>query len=199
MERFGSAIMKCLEVLIVAIISVMSILVIVNVALRFFFSSSIVISEELSRFLFIYIVFLGAIVAMKEDAHIYVDFIAKFFPRPIQWFLKTIVEFAMLGCCYVLMLGSWELTEYNMVDKSPVAGIPMGYIYFAGVVGAVGMGLVIIVRICKHFANFKNYFGPQADVPADISANAQADIPEDAQADLQAISDTAPNKQGQEE
>ena len=44
MERIGNAIMKCLEVVIVALIAVMSILVIINVGLRFFFSSSIVVS-----------------------------------------------------------------------------------------------------------------------------------------------------------
>ena len=111
MERLGNAVMKCLEVVIVGLISVMSILVIVNVALRFFFSSSIVVSEELSRFMFIYIVFLGSIVALKEDGHIYVDFIAKAFPRPIQWVLKLVVNCCMLYCCYVLLLGSVELSD----------------------------------------------------------------------------------------
>lgn len=154
MERIGNAITKGLEVVIVALISVMSILVIVNVALRFFFSSSIVVSEELSRFLFIYIVFLGAIVALKENGHIYVDFIAKAFPRPLQWILKLVVNCCMLYCCYVLLVGSVELSEYNMVDKSPVAGIPMGYIYFAGAIGAAGMGIVLIIRILQHLKTF---------------------------------------------
>ncbi len=154
MERIGNAITKGLEVVIVALISVMSILVIVNVALRFFFSSSIVVSEELSRFLFIYIVFLGAIVALKENGHIYVDFIAKAFPRPTQWILKLVVNCCMLYCCYVLLMGSVELSAYNMVDKSPVAGIPMGYIYFAGAIGAAGMGIVLIIRILQHLKTF---------------------------------------------
>lgn len=165
MNRMGELITKVLEFLVVAIISVMSILVIVNVGLRFFFSSSIVVSEELSRFLFIYVVFLGAIIAMKEDAHIYVDFIAKSFPRPLQWIIRLCVEVAMFYCCYVLLLGSLDLTEFNMLDKSPVAGIPMGYIYFAGAVGGAGMGIVIIFRIIRHCLNFKDYFGPNAGTP----------------------------------
>lgn len=160
MERIGNAIIKCLEVVIVGLITVMSILVIINVGLRFFFSSSIVVSEELSRFLFIYIVFLGSIVALKEDGHIYVDFIAKAFPRPVQWLLKLIVNCCMLLCCYVLLMGSLELTEYNMVDKSPVAGIPMGYIYFSGAIGAVGMGIVLIIRIIKHLKDVGKWMRP---------------------------------------
>lgn len=163
MERIGNALIKCLEMLVVAVTAVMSILVIANMALRFFFSSGIVISEELSRFLFIYIVFLGSILAMKDDAHIYVDFIVKSLPRPVYWVVKLLVECAMLYCCYVLLLGSLTLTEYNMVDKSPVAGIPMGYIYFSGAIGAVGMGIVLIIRIIKHVKNFKNFTQPAQD------------------------------------
>ena len=162
MERIGNAIMKCLEVVIVALIAVMSILVIINVGLRFFFSSSIVVSEELSRFLFIYIVFLGSIVALKENGHIYVDFIAKAFPRPLQWVIQLIVQCCMLYCCYVLLMGSVELSEYNMVDKSPVAGIPMGYIYFAGAIGAVGMGIVLIIRIVQHLKSFSTWMSKEA-------------------------------------
>ena len=41
-----------------------------------------------------------------------------------------------------------------MVDKSPVAGIPMGYIYFAGAIGAAGMGIVLIIRILQHLKTF---------------------------------------------
>lgn len=157
MEKLGNALMRCLEVFVVVVISIMSILVIVNVGLRFFFHSSIVVSEELSRFLFIWVVFVGAIIAMKEDAHIYVDFIRKAMPRPVQWFVILIVNLAMLYCCYFLLNGSIQLTEYNSIDKAPVSGISMGYVYFAGVVGAAGMGVVLIVRIVKHLKAFGSY------------------------------------------
>ena len=70
MQNISNIIMKSLEILVVIILAVMSILVIVNVGLRFAFSSGIVVSEELSRFLFIWVVFLGAIIAMKSDSHL---------------------------------------------------------------------------------------------------------------------------------
>lgn len=160
MQKIGAALMRLLEVLVVILISIMSILVIVNVGLRFLFDSSIVVSEELSRFLFIWVVFLGAIIAMKEDAHIYVDFIRKAMPRPVQWCVILIVEFAMLYCCYFLFMGSVELTQYNSVDKAPVSGISMGYVYIAGAVGAFGMGVVLIVRIVKHIINLHSFLHP---------------------------------------
>lgn len=162
----------------------MSLLVIVNVGLRFFFSSSIVVSEELSRFLFVWIVFIGSIIAMKEDSHIYVDFIRRKFPRPVQFVLELLVNLAMLYCCYFLFMGSFELTLYNMVDKSPVAGIPMGYVYASGAVGSGGMAIVIIIRIIDLFKRSGTYFGPQAAAPADAAEAADTAVAE-AKADSQ--------------
>lgn len=160
MEKVGNAIIRILEMLVVALLGVMSLLVIINVALRFFFSSGIVVSEEVSRFLFIWVVFIGSIIAMKEDAHIYVDFIRKKFPRPVQFVIKLLVTLAMLYCCYFLFLGSVELTEYNSVDKAPVTGISMGYIYVSGAVGSFGMAVVLIIRLLQLLKNAGSYFGP---------------------------------------
>lgn len=153
MQQLSNLLTKGLEVLVVLILSVMSLLVIVNVALRFIADSGIVVSEELSRFLFIWVVFLGSILAMKEEGHIYVDFMRKAMPKPIQSFVKLFCYCAMLYCCYLLCVGSYELYKFNMEDLSPVAQIPMGYIYISGSIGAVGMGIILIFKILSSLKN----------------------------------------------
>ena len=65
MQQLSNLITKGLEILVVLILAGMSLLVIINVALRFIADSGIVVSEELSRFMFIWVVFIGAILAMK--------------------------------------------------------------------------------------------------------------------------------------
>ena len=147
MHNISHVLTKSLEILVVLILSLMSVLVIVNVALRIIADTGIVVSEELSRFLFIWVVFLGSILAMKEDGHIYVDFIRKAFPAPLRTVVKFFSYGAMLYCCYLLCIGSYELYEFNMEDLSPVAQIPMGYIYLSGAVGAVGMGLILVFKL----------------------------------------------------
>lgn len=149
MQQISNALTKIIEVIVVALISIMSLLVIVNVGLRFLADSGIVFSEEVSRFLFIWIVFLGSVLAMKEDGHISVDFIRKSFPAPIQKLVIILCYLAMIYCCYLMFLGSYELYEFNMEDLSPVAQIPLGYIYLSGCFGAGGMGIILI---CKTIA-----------------------------------------------
>ena len=147
MQKISNILTKGLEILVVIILTVMSLLVIVNVGLRFAFSSGIVVSEELSRFLFIWVVFLGSILAMKNDGHIYVDFIRKALPIKTQPFIQIFCYLAMLYCCYLLCIGSYELYQFNMQDLSPVAQIPLGYIYISGSIGAVGMGIILVFKV----------------------------------------------------
>ena len=51
----------------------MVVLVFGNVVLRYGFNSGITVSEELSRWLLVWLTFLGAIVAVREHAHLGVD------------------------------------------------------------------------------------------------------------------------------
>ena len=57
----------------VACLLLMVVLVFGNVVLRYVFNSSITLSEEISRWLFVWITFMGAVVALREHAHLGTD------------------------------------------------------------------------------------------------------------------------------
>ncbi len=153
MDSIFKTVSKALDVFCVALLVVMSLLVIVNVAMRFLLNSSIVFSEEISRFLFIWVVYIGAIIAVRDDSHIYVDFIRKKFPEKLQFVLKVVCELAMILGCLFFFLGSIDLTEVNITDHSPVAGISLGFVYSAGLLGSFGMIIMLIIRLIRLFTN----------------------------------------------
>ena len=62
-------------------LAVMVVLVFGNVVLRYRFNSGITVSEELSRWLFVWVTFLGAIVALREHAHLGTDALVSRLPR----------------------------------------------------------------------------------------------------------------------
>ena len=66
---------RALEAVIAAMLAVMVVLVFGNVVLRYGFNSGITVSEEVSRWLFIWMTFLGAIVALREHGHLGVDMV----------------------------------------------------------------------------------------------------------------------------
>ena len=73
MKRVVEAYFHLLKVLIALFLAIMVVLVFGNVVLRYAFNSGITVSEEVSRWLFVWLTFLGAIVAMREHGHLGVD------------------------------------------------------------------------------------------------------------------------------
>src|SRR5437870_6109785 len=70
MNRAIDGFCRLLEILIAAFLAVMVVMVFGNVVLRYAFNSGIIVSEEMSRWLFLWVTFLGAIVALKEHGHL---------------------------------------------------------------------------------------------------------------------------------
>lgn len=70
MKSLSVYVTKLLESLVVVILATMSCLVFLNVVLRYGFNSSINITEEVSRYLFVWLAFLGAILAFNENRHV---------------------------------------------------------------------------------------------------------------------------------
>ena len=73
MSRVIEAYFHLLKGLIALCLAIMVVLVFGNVVLRYGFNTGITISEEVSRWLFVYLTFLGAIVALREHGHLGVD------------------------------------------------------------------------------------------------------------------------------
>ena len=77
MDKIVDAYFWLLKVLIALFLAIMVVLVFGNVFLRYAFNSGITVSEEVSRWLFVWLTFLGAIVAMREHGHLGVDSLVK--------------------------------------------------------------------------------------------------------------------------
>ena len=73
MSRVIDGYCRFLTLVMVVMLAVMVILVFGNVVLRYGFNSGITVSEEVSRWLFLWMTFLGAIVALKEHGHLGTD------------------------------------------------------------------------------------------------------------------------------
>ena len=71
---------RLLKCFIAVCLAVMVVLVFGNVVLRYAFNSGITVSEELSRWLMVWLTFLGAIVALREHAHLGVDTLVRALP-----------------------------------------------------------------------------------------------------------------------
>ena len=80
---------RLIRLLMVICLAAMALLVFGNVVLRYGFTSGIAIYEELSRWFFVYLIFLGSIPALREHAHLGVDTLPRrlslWGKKPVSW------------------------------------------------------------------------------------------------------------------
>lgn len=148
-DRLVNSLMRRLEAVIGVILALMVILVFGNVVLRYGFNSGITVSEEVSRYLFIWLTFIGAVIAMHEHAHLGVDSLLRVLPRKGKLFCVVVSDLLMLAAVGLLFHGSWTQTVINMSTKSPVSEVPLALIYVAGLVASVMMGVLILRNLYK--------------------------------------------------
>ena len=144
MQRIIDGYFTCLKVAIVACLALMVILVFGNVVLRYAFNMGITMSEELSRFLFVWLTFLGAIVAFREHGHLGVDMVVSRLPATGKKVCLVVSQLLMLFVTWLFLKGSWEQTLINLDVKSPSAGISMGAFYGVGIIFSVSVGIMLL-------------------------------------------------------
>ena len=134
---------RLLEGLLVGLLGLMVVLVFGNVVLRYGFNSGLVFSEEVSRFIFMWLTLLGALVALHDGAHLGMSSLVERLPPRGRRVCRFTSDAMMLGCCALLAHGTWKQVSLAMTDRSPVTGIPMGIVFSALLLCAVGMTLVL--------------------------------------------------------
>jgi TRAP-type transport system small permease protein len=140
MKKAINLFFKLLEFLVVLCLFAMVVMVFGNVVMRYAFNSGILISEEMSRYCFIWLTYLGAMVAMKEGGHLGVDTLIKVLPLGGKKFCVLLSECLMLLCNGMFLWGTYKMHDLQVTNISPVVGISMIWIYGIGYIVAVVMG-----------------------------------------------------------
>ncbi|MDB5890247.1 MAG: dctM [Polaromonas sp.] len=133
---------RLLEVLIVASMVAMVIMVFGNVVLRYGFNSGIDVSDEMARYSFIWLTYIGAMVAMREKGHLGVDTLVKRLGVGGKKLCLFVSELLMLGCNVLFFVGTWKMHALQLSNVSPVVGLSMIWVYGVGYVVGVVMGLM---------------------------------------------------------
>lgn len=144
-ERFCRAI----DLLIAAALAVMVVLVFGNVVLRYAFNSGIAVSEEISRWLFVWLCFMGAVVALKEGGHLGTDMLVSRLPVAGKKACMLLGHLLMLYLTWLFLDGSWQQARINLDVTAPVTGAPVAAFYASGVVFSVCAGILLLLRLAR--------------------------------------------------
>ena len=135
---------RLLTLLMVVCLAAMVVMVFGNVVLRYGFNAGLTISEELSRWLFVWMTFLGALVALRRRAHLGTDVLVSRLPPLGKKASLALTHLLMLYLCWLMLRGAWQQTVINMGSTSAVMEASMAWFYASGVVFAVLAALLIL-------------------------------------------------------
>ncbi len=144
-DRLVNGYCRWLEALVFLSLAAMVVMVFGNVVLRYLFNSGITVSEELSRWCFVWMTFLGAIVGIKERGHLGTDMLVSRLGRPGKLACMVVGQVLMLSISWVLFKGALEQTKINWDVEAPVTGWSMAVVYASGVVFGVS-AMVLLAR-----------------------------------------------------
>ncbi|WP_319529937.1 TRAP transporter small permease [uncultured Cohaesibacter sp.] len=162
MDSIFKLLRKFLYGISVAAMIVMLVIIFMQVITRYIFGFSFEWSEELARFLFVWVVFLGSALIMGEDGHLAVELLPRLLNGTKPGFLLNLF---INACGYVfillLIVQGWKMTETMTFQTSPGLNISMSYVYVIMPVSGVLMLMYHVKDTIKIFRTLIN--GPDDD------------------------------------
>ncbi len=161
MNKLLNAVRRCLYWISVTSMMIMLLIIFFQVITRYIFGHSFEWSEEIARFLFVWVVFLGSALIMGESGHLAVRMLPERFKDTTFGF---ILEIFINVCSYVfilmLIVQGGKMTSTMTFQTAPALGISMSWVY--AIIPASGLLMLLYlikdtIRIGKavtlHFQN----------------------------------------------
>lgn len=139
----------------IAFVLMLSVIVL-NVFLRYLFSTSVLSAEELAYLGFIWSTFAAVAWLYRTKALIAVDVFFTILPKALQRFFSIIVSFGLIGANLWFCWLSWVLASGGWIRKTPVLDIPYFWVNLAPL---LAFGLMAIYSVV-HFVQGIKHPGP---------------------------------------
>ena len=149
MKRTVDLFFRFLELLLILLLSGMAIMVFINVVLRYGFNSGLNVSEEMSRYFFVWLTFIGAVVAFREHGHLGIETLVMFLSRRGRIICMSLANVVIIACSGIFFWGTWKQFPINASMAAPVTGMSMIWVYGVGLFTGVGMVLIAAERLVR--------------------------------------------------
>ena len=117
---------------------------------RYVLNDSIVWAEELARYLFVWLTFVGGGLGVGRNIHVGVDSIVGMMAAKPKLIVLICVEIAIVVFVVALVYVGAQFTIFGMRQNALLLGIPMGYVYLAVPVGAAVMLANVLLNVWTH-------------------------------------------------
>ena len=136
------------------LMAAMVVIIAAQVWYRFVFNDPLSWSEELGRYVFVWISFIGAAAGVRYQLHLGIDLLQKYVPPTIYRYVIIVVNLITQIFLLVIIFWGFKILGVIKFQTSPSMHIPMIYPYLAVPVGCI---LMLINSLRISVAAFRNY------------------------------------------
>jgi len=138
-EKVSHIAERVVQVTLVGMVAIMTIIIIIQVFMRYLFLYSLSWSEEVARYLMIWVAFLGASLALKYGFHIGIEFVITRIPEKARVHVNLLAKLSILVFLIFFTIGGFQVSWAVRDQDSPALLFSMGYAYLSAPVGGVFM------------------------------------------------------------
>lgn len=130
-SAINSVIDRQITLFVVTLSILLAVLLSTSVFYRYVLNDSIYWSNEVARYMLVYIVFLGATMAHRQKSHIRIDIILGIFSKKNEQYLNILISAFFLFFWILVLQGSAKLFPLFLMQKTATLELPFGYPFAA--------------------------------------------------------------------
>lgn len=158
-QAFALICHRAAQAAVIALLGAILVIVVIQIVLRYGFGTSLTWSEEVVRYLLIWLTFVGAAVAVREGSLVGLDLLQRVAER--AGFDRSLgVLISLFGLAFVLAIAyyGYKLTMAPAIQRQSFSTLPlpMSLVYAAVPVSAVLMTVQLIDQILGQFRTMRN-------------------------------------------
>ncbi|MDR1573523.1 MAG: TRAP transporter small permease [Clostridiales Family XIII bacterium] len=156
---------KTLEIIISVFLAAMIVFTFINVLIRYCSRipgaadisaiSALVsmtgVNAEIARIMFIYLVYLGSIIAARDNKHLMIDTLIMKVPTTARKILYAVIQLLIIFLTGWLAKGAWDIALRNINDFWVATHFPVFVLHFSGVILGVAYMLICAANLVRLF------------------------------------------------
>jgi C4-dicarboxylate transporter DctQ subunit len=145
LTRFDHILAKGEAAVLIALVVVMTVVVFLQVVYRYVLTQPLHWSEELARYLFVWLSILGASLGLQKRGHFGLDVFSRMLPKQTKRYMEFLIYLLTGVVILVILIQGITLVQKTVLQESPAMGISMSWAYACLPVGAALMAIHLLV------------------------------------------------------
>jgi TRAP-type C4-dicarboxylate transport system permease small subunit len=168
LERFDRDLVRANRFVVGGLMLAMTVLVFANVVLRYLFGNSLPWVEELTRYMMIWLAYLGAGLALRAGTHVAVEVLQDALPELVVMVLRGVIAALVLVFLAAVAWYGFAYAQFAMRQSSAVLRLPLGLVYFGVPIGCTLMAVHLLLGLRRYLRRDFDVPEPAAETDPEI-------------------------------